>query len=227
MLRNSFKKRKPALQKYLESDYGLGTADEEEALNFYQEDMQLWIDPLDGTKSFSSGKTECTTTLIGKTKINESLIIGVSIKGRPRIGVIHKPFFNKNGTLSKSYIGSIECGLFTSEYSYEYIGDYDAKHIHRPFNYCEPFLQDPILNPTQFPVHIAATLNRFGPVEKVLELLKPNVTMRIGGAGNKCLYILDNKACYLIHTVKSMKYWDTCAVEALIRGRFGIVTDKD
>lgn len=24
-----------------------------------------------------------------------------------------------------------------------------------------------------------------------------------------------------------MKYWDTCAVEALIRGRFGIVTDKD
>ena len=44
---------------------------------------------------------------------------------------------------------------------------------------------------------------------------------------NKCLYILDNKACYLIHTVKSMKYWDTCAVEALIRGRFGIVTDKD
>jgi fructose-1,6-bisphosphatase/inositol monophosphatase family enzyme len=24
-----------------------------------------------------------------------------------------------------------------------------------------------------------------------------------------------------------MKYWDTCAVEALVRGRFGIVTDKD
>jgi 3'-phosphoadenosine 5'-phosphosulfate (PAPS) 3'-phosphatase len=51
--------------------------------------------------------------------------------------------------------------------------------------------------------------------------------MRIGGSGNKCLYILDNKAEYLIHTVKSMKYWDTCAVEALVRGRFGIVTDKD
>jgi fructose-1,6-bisphosphatase/inositol monophosphatase family enzyme len=24
-----------------------------------------------------------------------------------------------------------------------------------------------------------------------------------------------------------MKYWDVCANEALIRGRFGIVTDKD
>ena len=51
--------------------------------------------------------------------------------------------------------------------------------------------------------------------------------MRIGGSGNKCLYILDNKADYLIHTVKSMKYWDVCANEALIRGRFGLVTDKD
>ena len=51
--------------------------------------------------------------------------------------------------------------------------------------------------------------------------------MRIGGSGNKCLNILDNKAEYLIHTVKSMKYWDVCAVEALVRGRFGVVTDKD
>lgn len=70
-------------------------------------------------------------------------------------------------------------------------------------------------------------MNRFSAVEKALDLLKPCVTMRIGGSGNKCLHILDDKACYLIHTVKSMKYWDVCAVEALIRGRFGIVTDKD
>lgn len=76
-------------------------------------------------------------------------------------------------------------------------------------------------------MHIAATLNRFNTIEKALELLKPNVTMRIGGAGNKSLYILDNKADYLVHLVKSMKYWDVCAVEALIRGRFGVVTDKD
>jgi 3'-phosphoadenosine 5'-phosphosulfate (PAPS) 3'-phosphatase len=83
------------------------------------------------------------------------------------------------------------------------------------------------LNTKTFEPHIAATLNRFSAVEKAIELLKPNVTMRIGGSGNKCLYILDNKADYLIHTVKSMKYWDVCANEALVRGRFGVVTDKD
>ena len=76
-------------------------------------------------------------------------------------------------------------------------------------------------------MHIAATLNRFTALEKVIESLKPNVTMRIGGAGNKCLQILDNKACFLVHNVRSMKFWDICAVEALVRGRFGVVTDKD
>lgn len=64
-------------------------------------------------------------------------------------------------------------------------------------------------------------------MENMLEHLKPHIAHRIGGAGNKCLTLLDDRAEYLIHTVLSMKYWDTCAVEALIRGRFGIVTDKD
>ncbi len=219
MLAYSFRKRKEQLKHYNERENGLGALNEEEALNFYQEDVKLWVDPLDGTKSFSSGKTEYCTTLIG-----------VSIAGRPRIGVIHKPYFSSKDAeeeLSKTYLGSIECGLFTSEYNYAHTDDNDSRHIHRNFSYCDPFNQDPIFNPKTFEPHIAATLNRFSAVEKALELLKPNVTMRIGGSGNKCLYILDNKADYLIHTVKSMKYWDVCAVEALIRGRFGVVTDKD
>jgi hypothetical protein len=48
-------------------------------------------------------------------------LIGVAIKGRPRIGVIHKLYFDKNEfgeEISKTYMGSIECGLFTSEYNY-------------------------------------------------------------------------------------------------------------
>lgn len=66
MLQNSFRKRKEALKKYVNSEHGLGTVDEEEALVFNQEDLTLWIDPLDGTKSFSSGSTRYVTTLIGK-----------------------------------------------------------------------------------------------------------------------------------------------------------------
>jgi fructose-1,6-bisphosphatase/inositol monophosphatase family enzyme len=69
MLQNSFLKRKEALKKYVNSEHGLGTLDEEEALVFNQEDLTLWIDPLDGTKSFSSGSTRYVTTLIGKEAV--------------------------------------------------------------------------------------------------------------------------------------------------------------
>lgn len=57
MLVSSFRKRKEQLKRYIDSEHGLGTDYEEEALNFYQEDLELWVDPLDGTKSFSSGQT--------------------------------------------------------------------------------------------------------------------------------------------------------------------------
>ena len=79
----------------------------------------------------------------------------------------------------------------------------------------------------QYTVKVAATLNRFSSIDEVLGLLKPSINVRIGGAGNKAVHILDEYTDYMIHTVKSMKYWDMCAAEALMRGRFGVVTDKD
>lgn len=66
-------------------------------------------------------------------------MIGVAIKGRPRIGVIHKPYFTSDGFISKSYLGSIETGLFTSEYTTHYTGNNDARSIARNFQYQEPF----------------------------------------------------------------------------------------
>lgn len=57
---------------------------EDEALNFYQEEATVWIDPLDGTRGFVTGNVESVTS-----------IIGVSIKGRAKIGIIHKPFYGK------------------------------------------------------------------------------------------------------------------------------------
>jgi len=65
-LKASFRKRKEQLKRYIDQENGLGTLVEDEALNFYQEDMKVWLDPLDGTKSFTTGKTEYCTTLMGK-----------------------------------------------------------------------------------------------------------------------------------------------------------------
>lgn len=39
--------------------------------------------------------------------------------------------------------------------------------------------------------------------------------------------MLDEYVDYFIHMVQGIKFWDMCAAEALMRGRFGIVTNKD
>lgn len=50
---------------------------------FYEEDMVIWIDPLDGTQGFVQGHLNHITCLIG-----------LAIGGRPRAGIIHKPFYD-------------------------------------------------------------------------------------------------------------------------------------
>lgn len=72
VLKNSFRKRREQLKRYVEIEDGMASMREDEALNFYQEDMKIWVDPLDGTKSFSSGQTQICTTLIGKHNVRDS-----------------------------------------------------------------------------------------------------------------------------------------------------------
>jgi 3'-phosphoadenosine 5'-phosphosulfate (PAPS) 3'-phosphatase len=43
---------------------------------------------------------------------NVTNMIGVEINGRPKIGVIHKPFVTKDGNVSKTYFGSVETGAY-------------------------------------------------------------------------------------------------------------------
>lgn len=128
--------------------------------------------------------------------------------------------------MSKTYLGSLETGCYCSEY-FDYMEDYSERNVYRNFEYQDPFHNELIQNPDTYEVKIAATLNRFSEIEKVLKLLAPSINIRIGGAGNKAVYILDDYADYLIHTVKSMKYWDMCASEALMKAKYGIVTDKN
>ena len=45
-------------------------------------DVIMWIDPIDARKTFYSNPYDITT------------IIGISVKGRPKAGILYKPFFN-------------------------------------------------------------------------------------------------------------------------------------
>jgi len=54
---------------------------EEPFLNFDTKEAILWIDPLDGTSDFVKGNLEAVTTLIG-----------LSIKGVSKLGVVHNAY---------------------------------------------------------------------------------------------------------------------------------------
>lgn len=54
---------------------------------FNVNDAVVWIDPLDGTSDFVKGTLDAVTVLIG-----------LSLNGKSRAGIIHKPFANASTT---------------------------------------------------------------------------------------------------------------------------------
>jgi 3'-phosphoadenosine 5'-phosphosulfate (PAPS) 3'-phosphatase len=59
----------------------------------------------------------------------------------------------------------------------------------------------------------------------IIKATNPVNTCRVAGAGNKFVYLLDQKADYYVNFVPGLKYWDMCASEALIQAKMGVVTD--
>lgn len=68
------------------------------------EDVVIWVDPLDGTSEYTQGLLDHVTVLIG-----------IAVQGKAVGGVIHQPFFNYNGSdsgLGRTMWGMIGLGVF-------------------------------------------------------------------------------------------------------------------
>ena len=98
--------------------------------SFDPKDAVVWIDPLDGTNDFVTGNLPAVTVLIG-----------LSIKGVSRIGIVHNPFNEDNNALGRTLFGTIEHGLFKIDYNEANCsGDlYNKRNIEyiEPFNHLE------------------------------------------------------------------------------------------
>ena len=68
---------------------------------FNTKDACVWIDPLDGTSDFVKGNLPAVTVLIG-----------LSIKDKSRIGIVHNPFSEEDREVGKTIFGSAEHGVF-------------------------------------------------------------------------------------------------------------------
>ena len=98
---------------------------------FDAKDAVVWIDPLDGTSDFVANNLPAVTVLIG-----------LSIKGKSRAGVVHNPFSDEDRELSKTFYGTAEHGCYYLPYNKnstikenlarepEYLTPFDNEEVH-------------------------------------------------------------------------------------------------
>lgn len=173
--------------------------------------MVIWIDPLDGTKGFTEGHLNHITSMIG-----------VSIGGRPRIGIIHKLFYKQALRQGRTYFGTPECGIF--------IEDKFPNQLKRfqKFATLAPFPTEDCIGCEDYDLWVCGSMNKNQEsMNKIFDAIRPQHISRVAGAGNKVVYMLDQKADAYINLVPGFKYWDLCAGEALIQSMMGVVSNAN
>ena len=89
----------------LRQSYGVDEISEDDFETFNTKDAVVWIDPLDGTSDFVKNNLPAVTVLIG-----------LSIKGHSRLGIVHNPFSEEDESLGKTLFGSGEHGTYKLAY---------------------------------------------------------------------------------------------------------------
>ena len=180
--------------------------------SFDTRDAVVWIDPLDGTNDFVSGNLPAVTVLIG-----------LSIKGVSRIGVVHSPFSEEDPKLGRTLFGTIEHGLFKIDYNEANCTG--EGYLKRKVEYVEPF--DHLEIPADdHKFQVAASISHFSQeMKEIIETIAPVEIKRIGGAGNKCASLALGIVDSYIHPSPGLKYWDLCASEILIKAMGGYATN--
>jgi len=150
------------------------------------EDVTVWIDPLDATKEYTENKLEYVTTMVC-----------VALKGRPIIGVIHRPFQRQTVWAWKGH------------------GRSDI-----------PDYQTNIADVHGGAMKIIVSMSHAGEVSTIVKRSFGNDTIIIpaGGAGYKALKVAQRNAHAYIHTT-AIKKWDICAGNALLETMGGSMKD--
>jgi hypothetical protein len=137
--------------------------------------MVIWIDPLDGTKGLTEGHLHHITSMIG-----------VTINMRPRIGIIHKPFYNEFYQQGRTYFGTPECGIFIKDKFPEKL-----KRLQR-VTPLMPFPTDDAIADDDFNVWLCASHNRNQSImDDLFRAIDPINIAKVAGSGNKILYLID------------------------------------
>lgn len=169
-------------------------------------DCTVFIDPIDGTREFSTKMGEQCT-----------ILVGFAVKGRPAAGVMYRPIPNPPSWA----FGCKSEGIFESQLDMD--GDVAT---------------------TSSPINPHGLLTSNGSISPFLERLLEGLAsqedakvfaededkrdaadqmrVRAGGVGNKLMNLLEHKGMLYIQD-RGVSRWDTCAPQAVIEARGGLL----
>lgn len=158
-----------------------------------QNERCWFVDPLDGTKEFVAQNGEF------------SIMIGLAIGGRARVGVVYQP------TLDKLYLGVI------GENGYK-IATLAEKGSYRDLAVSE------LTDPSALKLVVSRS-HRPKDIEKLIGKLGITEETASGSVGLKIGYIAERNADLYVHMSDRSSRWDACAPEAILHGAGGRFTD--
>lgn len=136
-----------------------------DGIELNQEELVVWIDPLDATKEYGEGLTQYVTTMVC-----------VAHRGRPLVGVIHRPFTNQTYWASK--FGS------------------DKRLL--------PKLSTSLNDPLR--LIISRSHKGTSPAESLLQPNVQHITIEAAGSGYKGLELLSDHADLYLHRTYIKKW---------------------
>ncbi|XP_045443066.1 3'(2'),5'-bisphosphate nucleotidase 1 isoform X1 [Pipistrellus kuhlii] len=171
-----------------------------------EEDLVVWVDPLDGTKEYTEGLLD-----------NVTVLIGIAYEGKAIAGVINQPYYNyqtsdkqklrehrkeakagPGAALGRTIWGILGLGAFGFQLKEVPAG----KHI------------------------ITTTRSHSNKlVTDCVTAMNPDDVLRVGGAGNKIIQLIEGKASAYVFASPGCKKWDTCAPEVILHAVGGKLTD--
>lgn len=131
-----------------------------------------------------------------------TVLIGIAYGGRAIAGVINQPFYNyqlgAGAALGRTMWGVLGLGAFG-------------------FKLQEAPADKRIVTTTRS--HSNKT------VTDCVNAMEPHEVIRVGGAGNKIIQLIEGKASAYVFASPGCKKWDTCAPEAILHAVGGKLTD--
>ncbi|XP_078212640.1 3'(2'),5'-bisphosphate nucleotidase 1 isoform X4 [Callithrix jacchus] len=175
-------------------------------LTIIGEELVVWVDPLDGTKEYTEGLLD-----------NVTVLIGIAYEGKAIAGIINQPYYNyennekqqlrehrneakagPDAVLGRTIWGVLGLGAFGFQLKEVPAG----KHI------------------------ITTTRSHSNKlVTDCVTAMNPDVVLRVGGAGNKIIQLIEGKASAYVFASPGCKKWDTCAPEVILHAVGGKLTD--